>query len=295
MNRPMRLAVSGAGRVFERLYAPALRRSPQLRVVATADPDVRRASAAWPGAHAFPDLSRLLAEIPVDAVVVLSPPAAHIVDALAALERRLPVLIEKPMCQHTSALDALRSAGAEARLVPAFSRRYWSAYRRIKANGVQHALRFAIRIDPPGWAAYSGHAPVLEDIFPHVADLGRWLTGGRLEDIRGRVTARGFEATMRSSAGPAISARVDTGPAYREAVRADGRSVRAGPPGTLRSATRRATRRPDPAVEAIREMLADWAASIAGAVPEALPRFEDGAASVLALEALRYSIAAPGG
>jgi predicted dehydrogenase len=107
---------------------------------------------------------------------VLSLPR-NTLDALLALARGLPVLVEKPLCASPTEVEALRSAGAAGRLTPAFSRRYWPAYRRIAARGPVHDLRLAVAVDPAGWQAHTGAPDIAEDLFPHVADLARWLTG----------------------------------------------------------------------------------------------------------------------
>jgi hypothetical protein len=51
-------------------------------------------------------------------------------------------------------------------------------------------------------------------------------------------------------------------------------------------------RRDDPPVEAVREMVRAWIGAIRGAPSPDLPGFEDGAASVAAMEQLRLALAA---
>ncbi len=290
MNPPLRVGISGAGRVFERLYLPALRGLPDVDLAAVADPVAERVVLA--GVPSFAMLPDLLEHAVVDAVIVLSPPAQHVVDALLALERGLPVLVEKPLCGSAEKLERLREARAAELLTPAFSRRYWPAYRRIAAGGPVRDLRLAIAVDPPGWAAYGGPADIAEDLFPHVADLGRWLTRAEIAGVTARRGSSGIEAVLEIEGGAPVTARLDTRAAYREAARGDGRSVHVGPPRPEESLARRLLRRDDPAVEAVREMLRAWAGSIRGAAPADLPRFDDGAASVAAMEQLRAALAA---
>ncbi len=292
MIDPLCIGVSGAGRVFERLYAPALRGLPEIEVVAVADPVMERCAAAPSSVERFYSLPSLLETAAVDAIIVLSPPGQHAPDARLALERNLPVLVEKPLCVSPAELDSLRSAGAAERLTPALSRRYWPAYRRLAARRPVRDLRLAIAVDPGGWGAYTGAADIADDLFPHVADLARWLTATEIQAVSGRRTDRGIEAALEMEGEARVTARLDTRAAYREAARADGRSVHVGPPRTDESLLRRLLRRDDPAVEAVQEMVRAWVESVRGGASAELPRFEDGAASVAAMEHLRAALAA---
>ena len=113
MNRPIRLGVFGLGQVYRQLYAPAVAIRRDFCVAATADPAV-------PADFSQPEA--LLAGAEVDAILVLSPPPLHARHVALALDRGLPVLVEKP--------PALTVAEAEdwpnpVLLTCAFSRRYW--------------------------------------------------------------------------------------------------------------------------------------------------------------------------
>jgi predicted dehydrogenase len=286
----LRLAISGAGRVWERLYRPALTRLAGVDVVAVADPDRSRAGGAMAGATPFPALHELLDSVEVDGVLVLSPPAQHIEDALASVARGLPVLVEKPLCASVAEVEQLRSAGAPGLLTPAFSRRYWPAYRTIAARGPVRDLRLAIAVDPSGWQAHTGPADVASDLFPHVADLARWLARSEIATVTGRRRLRGVEVVLDMRNGARVATRLDTRPAYREAARADGKNVHVGPPSAAASLLRRIGRRDDPAVEAVREMVRSWVESVRGTESESLPTFEDGSASVAAMEKLRAAL-----
>ena len=288
MNAPLRLAVSGAGRVFERLYAPALSSVPGLELVAVADPDLVRAGSA--GVPAFAALDELLGATPVDAVAVLSPPAHHAHDATLVLERGLHVLVEKPMCLSADEAEQLRAAGAETLLTPALSRRYWPAYEAVASRGLVRELRIAIAVDPAGWGAHSGPADIAEDLFPHVADLARWTTSSDIDTVTARRGARGIEAHLAMSSGATVTARLDVRDVYDEAVRAEGRSRHVGPPDAISSAARRLLRREDPAVQAVARMLTDWVAAVRGARPAKLPAFDDGVATVVAMGQLRAAL-----
>lgn len=281
----LRLAVSGAGRAFERLYQPALARVPGLTVVGVADPDGARAEMA-PGAQGAPSLEALLAAVEADAVLVLSPPDAHVPDALTALARGLPVLAEKPVCRTAGEAGHLEAAGAEDLLTPAFTRRAWPAYRAIRqAGGPRLRAVVGIRTDPGDWDAVSGPPALADDLLPHAVDLARWLCQGEVEAAEASVAPQRVRLTLRMSGGQEVQCRVAQGPGYREVVRVDGKTVHVGPPIALQSLARRATRREGPAVEAVVETLRAWTARLTGGSPPPwLPSFGDAKAVAAVLE-----------
>ncbi len=291
MSGPIRLGVVGAGRVFERLYLPALRATPNFELAAIADPVAARCATAGPGVARFTSLEELLAAASVDALAVLSPPDTHARAALLAIGRGLPVLAEKPLCSSSEEADRLRAHDAERLLTPALSRRYWPAYRKFAESGPVRELRIAIAVNPGGWDAHGGAADIAEDLFPHVADLARWLTSSENASMSARRGARGVEAHLHMANGARVSARLEHRESYLEAVRADGRSRHVGPPPAVESMARRVLRREDPAVQAVERMLEDWTLAIGGKAPVRLPRFEDGAATVAAMEQLRSALA----
>ncbi len=108
-EQPIRLAIIGAGhRAWAHLAI--LKTLPQFQVVALADPtpaNLDKAASLAPGAKTYSDYRKLLAERnDIDAVVVITPSFLHSEVTVAALDRGLPVLCEKPMA--TTVEDANR-------------------------------------------------------------------------------------------------------------------------------------------------------------------------------------------
>ena len=106
-EKPIRLAIVGSGhRGWAHLAV--LKGMPQYQVVAIADPtpaNLDRGASLAPGAKTYSDYRKLLAERnDIDAVVVITPSFLHSEVTVAALNRGLPVLCEKPMA--TSVEDA---------------------------------------------------------------------------------------------------------------------------------------------------------------------------------------------
>ncbi|MFD9025683.1 Gfo/Idh/MocA family protein [Streptomyces parvulus] len=163
------------------------------RVAAVADPDVERAKDAVGGidgvtVHA--EAEAALDAPGVDAVLVASPGEAHEEALLAAFERGLPVLCEKPMVP--DAAGALRVVEAEARIGRrlaqiGFMRRYDAEYRRLKSllDGgrlgrplMLHCVHRNVS-SPPHFTS----AMLVNSSVSHEIDAARWLLGQELSAV----------------------------------------------------------------------------------------------------------------
>ena len=89
------------------------------RLVAVADPDetALAAATAATGALGFAEPLALLAEADLDAVVIAAPTTTHVGLALAAIDRGIAALIEKPLAATPPEADAIVAA-SRARGVP---------------------------------------------------------------------------------------------------------------------------------------------------------------------------------
>lgn len=105
----MRIAVIGAGQ-FGRRHIETIKKDPDCELVGVADP-------AYSGEKGFADYRRMLDEVRPDAAVIATPNALHVPVGLACVERRVPMLMEKPLAETASAARSLVSA-AEAAGVP---------------------------------------------------------------------------------------------------------------------------------------------------------------------------------
>jgi predicted dehydrogenase len=108
------VGVIGAGLVAQAVHLPLLQRHAQrFRVVSLADPDgdVRRTVASRHAiGSAYGDHRALLEAGGVEAVLVCSPDATHAQIVLDALEARVHVLVEKPLCVTPEEGDAIVAA-----------------------------------------------------------------------------------------------------------------------------------------------------------------------------------------
>lgn len=131
----VRIGLVGAGGMGS-FHARTLASLAGVRVVAVADPYEPNARAVCEsaGAEIIDDPFALIEQAPIDALVIASPDDTHAAFAIAAIERGIPTLCEKPLS--TSVDDAIRVLDAEAaagrRLVQmGFMREYDPAHRQL--------------------------------------------------------------------------------------------------------------------------------------------------------------------
>ena len=88
-----------------------------LAAVADLDPAALEAATAQTGATGFADPITMIREADIEAVVIAAPTTAHVPLALAAIERGLPVLVEKPLAATHAEANEIVAAG-RAKNVP---------------------------------------------------------------------------------------------------------------------------------------------------------------------------------
>jgi myo-inositol 2-dehydrogenase / D-chiro-inositol 1-dehydrogenase len=120
-----RIGVVGAGYIAGR-HVASLSAIEGVRVVGVADPREERAQAlaATVGARPYPDHRGMLDGERLDAVYVCVPPFAHGPPELAALERGLPLFVEKPIARDAPVAEAV-AAEIERRGVAAAAGYHW--------------------------------------------------------------------------------------------------------------------------------------------------------------------------
>jgi len=109
---PLELGLIGAGLIGRRHLAVVLP-DPAYAAAAIADPaPAAEALAREHGIPYFADAAQMLDEVRPNGAIVASPNQYHLAGALACIERRIPVLVEKPLAD--SLADALRLTDAAA-------------------------------------------------------------------------------------------------------------------------------------------------------------------------------------
>ncbi|MFL4902345.1 Gfo/Idh/MocA family protein [Streptomyces sp. MMS24-I2-30] len=163
------------------------------RVAAVADPDTQRvkdAVSGLDGVSVHTEAPAALDAPGVDAVLIASPGPAHEEALLAAFDRGLPVLCEKPMVPDSE--GALRVLEAETRLGRrlaqiGFMRRYDAEYQRLKSLLDGGSLGRPLMLhcthrnvsSPPGFTS----AMLIDSSVSHEIDAARWLLGQELTAV----------------------------------------------------------------------------------------------------------------
>ena len=194
VSRPITAAIWGCGAVSELYYAPALRRLGGLfSVVALHDPDESRArglQAVFDGARLVKSLGELPAN--TELLIIASPPAFHVEQAVAALNAGMNVLCEKPIATSAASAKAIvQAAESSGKLAAAgLFRRFFPAskimnqligsrtFGEVTGFDFQEGDRFV-------WESRSNAlfqrdtacGGVLADIGSHVLDLLTWWLG----------------------------------------------------------------------------------------------------------------------
>ncbi len=149
MKRRVRLGFIGAGNIAG-FHLRNLRNVKEAVVVAFADPNLdaakQRATEVGlrvkEGKTVFADWQEMLDKVAMDAVVILSPHAVHCEQILAALERGLHVLTEKPMVVTVSEARKVIAAAKETgkAVVVSYQRRFMPPFRFIREQVVKGNL-----------------------------------------------------------------------------------------------------------------------------------------------------------
>jgi predicted dehydrogenase len=130
-------AIVGCGQIG-RLHAERLRDDPRARIVALFDPDpetVRRVQSEFaPQSRLCSSFEELLATEGLQAVAICTPTSLHFEQVLAARERGLHVLCEKPLADTRERIAALVAAAARGGplLSVAYQRRHAALYRTLR-------------------------------------------------------------------------------------------------------------------------------------------------------------------
>lgn len=189
----VRLGIVGCGAVTELSHLPAARGAADLQVVALADKDLGRAQRLgrrFGIDRCTDDYHAWLTD--VDGVIVAVPNHLHAPVARELLERRVAVLVEKPLASTLAEAEALaalsRSSGVALQVghMYRFSKTTRLVKRAIDEGWLGTLRGFSTRYGViSSWPATSGFywrkeqagGGVLMDMGPHVLDLVRWWLG----------------------------------------------------------------------------------------------------------------------
>lgn len=184
----VRLALVGAGPWGLNIaHTVAAMKGVELAVVASRNPET--AGRLAPATRVVRDWRDAI-DADVDGVVVATPPASHAEIALAAVEKRRAVLIEKPLTMNVAEAEAVLAAAERADVLVGVDHvhLFHPAFRELKRRAATMGAVRAIDAVAGGHGPFRADTPVLWDWGPH--DVAMCL------DLMGRRPARA-EANVR--------------------------------------------------------------------------------------------------
>ena len=196
MAAPLRVGLAGLGSMGRNhLRHLSSREGCVLAAVADPDPDVLADAVAKTGAAGFADPLAMVAEAEIDAVVIAAPTTAHAPLALAALERGLPVLVEKPLAatveEGIELVMAARARGIPLQVghVERFNPAVLELGRRLAQGWVGTLYSITSRRAGP-FPARIRDVGVTIDLATHDADILSWVAGERPTRVYAEIAQR---------------------------------------------------------------------------------------------------------
>ncbi|HET9345227.1 MAG TPA: Gfo/Idh/MocA family oxidoreductase [Candidatus Limnocylindrales bacterium] len=182
---PTRIGLAGLG-AMGRNHLRILAARPDVRLVAVADPvqSVLATAAAQSGAQPFAEPGAMVAEAELDALVIAAPTTAHVPLALAAIDRGLPVLVEKPLAatvdEGMRIVAAARERGVPVQVghVERFNPAVLELGRLIADGWLSSIYAIASRRAGP-FPARIRDVGVTVDLATHDVDILSWIAGER--------------------------------------------------------------------------------------------------------------------
>jgi UDP-N-acetyl-2-amino-2-deoxyglucuronate dehydrogenase len=197
--KPVRVGLVGCGKVGQ-IHAAALAGLAEADFVAAGDalPERAEAFASRYGVRPFANVTTMLREAGVEAIVVGTPHPLHAEPAILAAEAGVHVLVEKPLAANLADCDAMLAAAVRSGVALGVisQRRFYEPVRRVKdaidagkigrpALGVFQMYSWRdpsyYRSDPwrGRWDTEGGG--VLVNQAPHALDILLWLMGPAVE------------------------------------------------------------------------------------------------------------------
>ena len=185
MSAPLRLGLAGLGSMG-RNHLRVISNHPDTILAAVADPtaEALEAAVAQTKARGFADPLAMIATAELDGVVVAAPTTNHSALALAAIERGLPVLVEKPLAATVDDAIAIVAAARKrgVRVQVGHVERYNPAVlemgRLIRAGWLSTIYAITSRRAGP-FPARIRDVGVTIDLGTHDVDMLSWIAGER--------------------------------------------------------------------------------------------------------------------
>ena len=196
-KKQLRAGVIGCGAIAQHCHLPGYAKEDNCELVAVADPSRVRGKALqeeFGVANYYPKWEKMLEKEELDVVSICTPNAFHAAQAIAALNKGINVLCEKPLCLNMCEAKRIQKAHQKSGVVfmTGFTHRFMAG--NIKAKKVlergdigepfMFRCRFAHTGPQPGWAhsrwfydkPKAGGGALL-DMGIHAIDIAHFLLG----------------------------------------------------------------------------------------------------------------------
>ena len=215
----LRAAVAGMGFIGF-AHVEALRRLPYVDVVAVADPIGAKEKAERLGVPAgYSDFVQMMDECKPDCIHICTPNSTHMSIAMAAIERGINVICEKPMARNaeeaTQMVEAVKRSGVIGALN--FHNRYYPIpyqMRRMVQKGelgqvyhvqggyLQDWLQLKTDFSWKILSEYCGKTRATADLGSHWIDLAEYVTGQKVTEVFAEFKTVYPQRTQMTEQGP---------------------------------------------------------------------------------------------
>ena len=186
MSSVLRIAVAGAGSIGRR-HIELIAAEPACTLAAIVDPSAAvETTAATERAPLYPSLAGMLRAARVDGVILATPNALHVPQALECIAAGVPVLVEKPLADTVQAGRALHDAAerAHSKVLVGHHRRHGAIMARACDTIASGALGSLVAVvgtalfykpdryfDEAPWRTQPGGGPVLINMIHEIDNL----------------------------------------------------------------------------------------------------------------------------
>lgn len=204
----LKIGIIGCGKITQVRHAPEYAENPNCELVAFYDyfPERAQALAKEFGGVAYATMEELL-DSGVDAVSVCTANVAHAEATIAALERGIHVLCEKPMATTLADCEAMAAAAKKSGKLlmlghnQRFARAHVKAHEMIAAGELGKVLSFHTMFGHPGPEGWTGEANswffdkkraafgAMADLGIHKTDLMHYLLGDPIVKVSATMAA----------------------------------------------------------------------------------------------------------
>lgn len=188
----VRVGFVGAGSIAQ-AHLKNLAAFPDVQIVAVTDVDAQRAQriAETYGAKSFPDHESMMEEAGLDAVYLCVPPFAHGAPERAAIRRKIPFYVEKPLGLDPQLPETIAQEADEAGLITAvgFQLRYIDTVDRLrtvlagKRLAMVNGHYYCPLVQTPWWRRRELSGGQLVEQVIHIVDLIRFVTSDEVASL----------------------------------------------------------------------------------------------------------------